>query len=113
MRHFIFFLLITSTTTAYAGIWDTLFPPKPYESSAEALQDIKEAYNYAVECTNTPLPYGSFPGEPTNSPISSCVTHHDLMGEFYKRYKISSESIKTRDISIYLAKIDYEWTKVD
>jgi hypothetical protein len=111
MRNLLFIIFIISTTS-HASIWDTLFPPKPFESSAQALVDVKEVYQYAVECANSPIPDGVDPLAPTKSPFSACVEAHELQSEFYKKYYISPESIKNHEIELYLSKIDNVWASL-
>lgn len=100
------------SSVTHASIWDTLFPPKPFQSSAEALSEIKDVYTIVYKCVTHPVPDWVDPLAATDKPFPVCEDAWDSYGEFKQRYEITPESAKSPIILEYLKKIGSLWTSL-
>lgn len=91
-----------------ASVWDTLFPPKPFKSEEEALIDAKKMLKYASQCRYVSCTSSSPKGGPADKPIRSCRLMKESQTDFFKRYKVSPNRIKTKHVSWYIDKRNHE-----
>lgn len=90
---------------ANSSIWDTLFPPSPYSSEEEAIEDAKNILKYTSQCQYVSCKSTAPRGVPSDNIIRSCELMSINSEKFYKKYSVSPGSVKTPHVQWYLDKI--------